>query len=89
MLVMTRKPGEQIQVGSGITVLQVRGNWARIGIDAPADVPLVRAELSAGQVQPAGGEESVERVPLCGVQDIRPPPEGGCPGRRAAAQPSR
>jgi carbon storage regulator CsrA len=48
MLVLSRKPGEKILIGSGITitVVQVRGNQVRIGIDAPAEVRLVRAELN-------------------------------------------
>ena len=48
MLVLTRKPGEKIHIGSGITitVVEVRGNKIRLGIDAPDDVPIFRAELA-------------------------------------------
>ena len=48
MLVLSRKSGEKIHVGSDITitVVRVEGNRVRIGIDAPAEVPLVRAELN-------------------------------------------
>jgi carbon storage regulator CsrA len=47
MLVLTRKVQEQIRVGDNITitVLQVRGNSVRIGIDAPRDVRVIRGEL--------------------------------------------
>lgn len=47
MLVMTRKPGQQIQVGSNIVVTLVRLQMgsARIGIDAPKDMYIVRKEL--------------------------------------------
>jgi carbon storage regulator len=47
MLVLTRKTGECIVVGDRITVviLEVDGGRARIGIEAPADVPIWRAEL--------------------------------------------
>ena len=47
MLVLTRKPGEKIHIGSGITitVVEVKGNKIRLGIDAPEDVPIFRAEL--------------------------------------------
>ena len=47
MLVLTRKPGEKIHVGPEIivTVLEVVGNKIRIGIDAPEDIRVLRAEL--------------------------------------------
>lgn len=48
MLVLTRKPGERIHIGSGITitVVEVRGNRVRLGIQAPEKVPVLRAELN-------------------------------------------
>lgn len=47
MLVLTRKQQQQIQIGEGvtITILKVKGNAVRIGIEAPADVKIVRSEL--------------------------------------------
>jgi carbon storage regulator len=47
MLVLSRRPGEQIQIGGNITlmVLEVRANRIRIGINAPRDVAIARAEL--------------------------------------------
>jgi carbon storage regulator CsrA len=47
MLVLTRKPGEKVYIGKDIslTVLEVKGNRIRIGIDAPAEIPVARAEL--------------------------------------------
>ena len=47
MLVLTRKSGEKIHIGSGITVtvIEVRGSQIRLGIDAPEDMPIFRAEL--------------------------------------------
>jgi carbon storage regulator len=47
MLVLTRKIGEKIQIGDGITVtvLDVKGARVRIGIDAPDNVRIVRGEL--------------------------------------------
>jgi carbon storage regulator len=47
MLVISRKPGEKLFIGDDIvvTVLEVNGNRVRLGIDAPADVPLLRSEL--------------------------------------------
>ncbi|HEV3203192.1 MAG TPA: carbon storage regulator [Gemmataceae bacterium] len=47
MLVLTRKPGEKIRLGSEITVtvLDINGNRVRIGIDAPDRVSILRCEL--------------------------------------------
>jgi carbon storage regulator len=47
MLVLGRKVGEKIHICSDIiiTVLLARGNKIRLGIEAPADVPVLRAEL--------------------------------------------
>ena len=49
MLVLSRKVGERIQLGDHITVtlVKVSGNLVRLGIDAPADMPVVREELLA------------------------------------------
>jgi carbon storage regulator len=48
MLVLSRKPGEQIYIGNHITitVVEIKGNRVRIGIDAPESVPVLRAELN-------------------------------------------
>jgi carbon storage regulator len=47
MLVLSRKPGERVAIGSGIaiTVVEVRGHQVRLGIEAPPDVLVLRAEL--------------------------------------------
>jgi carbon storage regulator len=47
MLVLSRKEGELVHVGDGITVrvLKVRGGRVWIGIEAPPDVPILRGEL--------------------------------------------
>jgi carbon storage regulator len=47
MLVLNRKPGEKVRIGSDITlaVLEVRGNRVRIGLAAPAQIRIARQEL--------------------------------------------
>ena len=47
MLVLSRKPGEQILIDGNIvvTVVQCDGNRVRIGIKAPPEVPIVRIEV--------------------------------------------
>lgn len=51
MLVLSRKLREQIQIGENvtITILRVKGNSVRIGIEAPRDVKVVRGELPASE----------------------------------------
>jgi carbon storage regulator len=57
MLVLTRKQGEQIRVGDSIcvTVLAVEGNRVRLGLTAPADVPILRVELVSSRNSPNEG----------------------------------
>ena len=47
MLVLTRKLQQQIKIGDQITVtvLRVKGNTVRVGIQAPREVRVVRGEL--------------------------------------------
>lgn len=49
MLVLTRKPTQQLRIGDDIviTVVKVRGNTIRLGIEAPKDVRVIRAEIEA------------------------------------------
>jgi len=54
MLVLSRKAGEAIEIGAGIsvTVLSVRGKGVSLGISAPREVPVRRTELPS----PAGSD---------------------------------
>lgn len=47
MLVLSRKKGESVVIDGGIkiTVTEVKGNSVRIGIEAPAEVSILRTEL--------------------------------------------
>lgn len=47
MLVLTRKLGELITIGSYITikVLEIRGTQVKLGIQAPTNIPVLRNEL--------------------------------------------
>lgn len=47
MLVITRRPGQQLLIGEDVTVtvLEVSGASVRIGIEAPSDVRIFRHEL--------------------------------------------
>ena len=48
MLILTRRSGETICIGQNIrvTVLGVKGNMVRIGVDAPPDVGVHREEIA-------------------------------------------
>jgi carbon storage regulator len=47
MLILTRRIGERLMIGDGVSVcvLGVKGNQVRIGIDAPKDVAVHREEI--------------------------------------------
>jgi len=47
MLILTRRVGETVMIGSDITctVLGVKGNQVRLGINAPKDVAVHRKEV--------------------------------------------
>jgi carbon storage regulator len=47
MLVLSRKRGEGIVIGDGVTVtvLEVNGNKVKLGFVAPAEVPIHREEV--------------------------------------------
>jgi carbon storage regulator len=62
MLVLTRKTGESIHIGSGIVikVLDVRPSRIRLGIDAPLSVRVQREEQRCG----SQSRDFVEVVPF-------------------------
>jgi carbon storage regulator len=69
MLVLSRKIGEQIVIGDNITIVvnRVAGNRISLGIDAPADVRIVRGELKEVVSAFEDEEADAEPLPLAGV----------------------
>lgn len=55
MLVLSRKAGERLTIGSEIvvTVLEIRGDSVRLGCQAPADLPIHRFEVPGSQIAPS------------------------------------
>ena len=49
MLVLTHKEGEVLEIGPDVRVYikRVKGNWVRLGIDAPKGVTLKRVRASS------------------------------------------
>lgn len=77
MLVISRKPGEQIRLGAdiSITVLEVRGKLVRIGLTAPAEIRITRPELDEPRLHAGSVVEGT-----LGPSDAELP--GLCDGRR-------
>ena len=50
MLVLSRKETQRIRLGDSIvvTIVKISGDKVRVGIEAPADVLVLRDELGAG-----------------------------------------
>lgn len=84
MLVLSRKKGEKILIGSGIeiVVVELANNRVRIGIVAPAEVPIHREEVArrialetstaVGQICNLSGvgERDVDRLQTCPVDSV-------------------
>ena len=66
MLVLTRKPNEEIVIGGSIRVkvLEISGNRVRLGISAPGQVPVMREEVYARIAQ---GQDSEMTLVLSGA----------------------
>lgn len=87
MLVLSRRPGESIVIGNQVvvTILEVRGDQVRVGVDAPREVQVHREEvfrqLEAENAQAAG---SVSRAQQMVARGRMP---GGLPGGGRTAPP--
>ena len=60
MLILTRRVGETIVIGDDVTVtvLGVRGNQVRLGVNAPKEVAVHREEIYQRIQMEKGGEKA-------------------------------
>jgi len=84
MLVLTRKYQEKIRIGHNITitVLRTKGKAVRLGIEAPADVPVIRGELTfdtPNETEKSGDTLDGEAEPVVNFKSRRQPIRGKDP----------
>ena len=78
MLILTRRVGETVMIGNeiSVTVLGVKGNQVRVGIQAPKDTPVHREEVferirreagiaTAAQASQSAKAQSPGRIIVC------------------------
>jgi carbon storage regulator len=70
MLILTRRVGETVMIGNDVTVtvLGVKGNQVRIGVNAPKDVAVHREEIYERIKREEEGGESKPR-PAAKISD--------------------
>ena len=74
MLVLTRKHQEKIRIGDNITItiLKTKGKAVRVGIEAPADIAVVRGELTSNGFGAAEPEAAAVAEALPANRSTRP-----------------
>lgn len=66
MLVMSRKLGEKIQIGEDVevTIVRLGADAVRIGVEAPGEVRIIRAELvPIEELPPLAAQIENKKVP--------------------------
>jgi carbon storage regulator len=70
MLILTRRVGETVMIGNEVTVtvLGVKGNQVRVGVNAPKDVAVHREEIY-DRIKREQDQDSSMRTPTAGIVD--------------------
>ena len=95
MLILSRRAGESIVIGNEVvvTVLDVRGDQIRIGVQAPREVQVHREEVhqqvKRENAQAASGSAKARTLIARMPQNARRPDGGGLGQRRDDDQPGR
>jgi carbon storage regulator CsrA len=78
MLVLTRKQQEKIHIGENIsiTVVRIKGNTVRVGIEAPRDVRVIRGEVITKDEASGERDGLTTRADQAGTGDSQS--ENGC-----------
>ncbi|MEN9727087.1 MAG: carbon storage regulator [Pseudomonadota bacterium] len=63
MLILTRRVGESLMIGDevNVTVLGIKGNQVRIGVNAPKDVSVHREEIYQ-RIQQENSDDNIGNV---------------------------
>ncbi|HEY4234402.1 MAG TPA: carbon storage regulator [Lacipirellulaceae bacterium] len=75
MLVLSRKESQRIRLGDSIvvTIVKISGDKVRVGIEAPADVLVLRDELEARTFSAESAVVPTEHAALADGQNIAVP----------------
>jgi len=74
MLILSRKINEKIMIGEDISVsiIEIRGDQVRIGVDAPKNVKVFRQEVfDAIKAENKAAAQSAVELPALGIKDIK------------------
>lgn len=86
MLILTRKPGESLYIGDEIkvTIVEIKGNQIRVGIEAPVNLRIYREEIYVQILEENVKAAESSAVPVEGLEGL----SDAWRGRRADDAPS-
>jgi carbon storage regulator len=76
MLILSRKTNEKIMIGEdiSISIIEIRGDQVRIGVDAPKSVKVFRQEVfDAIKAENKAAVQSVAVLPVLDIEGKREP----------------